>query len=115
MSFEPACEESAACANAHESSLESSLEGTTTCKCSGRDLPGLEVVDRIRIPADLPPGEWVLGWRWDCEQSTQVWASCSDVTITRPETTYKCRDGQCIVAPGGVSQPNCAAICLPEL
>ena len=21
------------------------------------------------------------GWRWDCEESNQVWASCSDVTI----------------------------------
>ena len=22
-----------------------------------------------------------VGWRWDCEESNQVWASCSDVTI----------------------------------
>jgi hypothetical protein len=81
MSFEPACEESAECANAYEGKLD----GTMTCKCSGRDLPGLEIVDRVRIPADLPAGEWVLGWRWDCEQSSQIWSSCSDVTITRPD------------------------------
>ena len=24
------------------------------CKCSGRDLPALEIVDRVAIPADLP-------------------------------------------------------------
>jgi hypothetical protein len=41
-------------------------------------------VDRVAIPTDLPAGDWVLGWRWDCEQSPQVWASCSDVTITNP-------------------------------
>ena len=77
MSFEPNCEESAECAGAYDREID----GTMTCKCSGRDVPGLEIVDRVAIPADLPAGEWVLGWRWDCEQSTQVWASCSDVTI----------------------------------
>ena len=51
MSFEPACEESAECANAYENAMEGKLEGTMACKCSGRDLPGLEIVDRVRIPA----------------------------------------------------------------
>ena len=78
QSFEPMCNESAACADAH---VEAGLEGTMACKCSGRDLPALEIIDRVQIPADLPAGEWVLGWRWDCEQSSQIWASCSDVTI----------------------------------
>ena len=26
-------------------------------------------------------GEYVLGWRWDCEMSSQVWSSCADITI----------------------------------
>jgi hypothetical protein len=29
----------------------------------------------------LPPGQYVLGWRWDCEATAQVWSSCSDVTL----------------------------------
>jgi hypothetical protein len=67
----------------------------------------MEIVDQLRIPADLPKGDYVLGWRWgaryhhqagfffwnflymthcwlsrtDCEESTQVWSSCSDVAI----------------------------------
>ena len=41
----------------------------------------MEVVDTLQLPRALPPGEYVLGWRWDCEESNQVWASCSDVTI----------------------------------
>ena len=71
MSFGPNCDEDKYnydCAGAYDKQLD----GTMTCICSGRD-----------IPADLPAGEWVLGWRWDCEQSTQVWASCSDMTITK--------------------------------
>ena len=42
----------------------------------------LEIVDRVQIPSDLPEGDYVLGWRWDCEQSNQIWMSCSDVTIS---------------------------------
>ena len=45
-------------------------------------MGNLEIVDRVAIPATLAPGEWVLGWRWDCEESNQIWQSCSDVTIT---------------------------------
>ena len=25
----------------------------------------------VKVP-HLPPGDYVLGWRWDCEESTQV-------------------------------------------
>ena len=40
--------------------------------------------DVAEAQAELPPGEYVVGWRWDCEESSQVWTSCSDVTIKRP-------------------------------
>eukprot|EP00930_Biecheleria_cincta_P082356 TRINITY_DN72108_c0_g1_i1.p1 TRINITY_DN72108_c0_g1~~TRINITY_DN72108_c0_g1_i1.p1 ORF type:complete len:296 (-),score=36.93 TRINITY_DN72108_c0_g1_i1:246-1064(-) len=39
------------------------------------------IVDKVRIPADLTPGEYVLSWRWDCEMTKQIWNSCADVTI----------------------------------
>eukprot|EP00040_Diaphanoeca_grandis_P016385 m.84522 g.84522 ORF g.84522 m.84522 type:complete len:365 (-) comp25761_c0_seq1:150-1244(-) len=45
-------------------------------------VPNLEIVDNVMIPADLPAGEYVVGWRWDCEESNQIWQSCSDVTVT---------------------------------
>lgn len=38
------------------------------------------VVDTLRVP-DVPPGEYVLSFRWDCEQTPQIWSMCSDVTI----------------------------------
>jgi len=48
--------------------------------CSG-DWTGGVIVDHVLIPASLPPGNYVLGWRWDCEESSQVWSSCADVAI----------------------------------
>ena len=39
------------------------------------------IVDRVVIPAALPEGEYLLSWRWDCEQTTQIWQNCADVSI----------------------------------
>ena len=85
---EPVCDEPEACFNQkkppHGIPGHSDEEGAYPCTCSGwgvGDLYTLEIVDMLRIPKDTPPGEYVVGWRWDCEQSTQVWSSCSDVTI----------------------------------
>ncbi len=41
-----------------------------------------EMVDVVKVP-DVPPGEYSLSWRWDAEQTPQVWNSCADVTITK--------------------------------
>jgi len=39
------------------------------------------IVDKIQIPSDLTPGKYVLGFRWDCEQTYQVWNTCSNLNI----------------------------------
>ena len=39
------------------------------------------VEDTLRVPANIPPGDYVLGWRWDCEMTSQIWLSCSDITV----------------------------------
>jgi len=49
-------------------------------------LPGANfheyaIEDELRVPTDLPPGEYVLGWRWDAEMTSQVWSSCADITL----------------------------------
>ena len=48
----------------------------------GEDLKGKNaaIVDAVRVP-DVPAGEYVVGFRWDAETSSQVWSSCADVTI----------------------------------
>ena len=38
------------------------------------------IVDLVHVP-EVPPGEYVVGFRWDCETSSQVWVSCADITI----------------------------------
>jgi len=80
--FEPVCEESDEC-RAH---FTTGRGEQGVCRCSGYSnggplLPNLEIVDLVKIPAHLTPGDYVVQWRWDCEESDQVWASCSDVTL----------------------------------
>lgn len=40
------------------------------------------VVDTVAVPAGLAPGDYLLSWRWDCEQTTQIWQNCADIRIT---------------------------------
>jgi hypothetical protein len=40
------------------------------------------IVDRVIIPKDLSAGHYVVSWRWDCEQTPQIWSSCGDVIVT---------------------------------
>lgn len=37
------------------------------------------VMDEVNVPNK--PGQYVLGWRWDCEEADQVWTSCADIEI----------------------------------
>jgi len=39
------------------------------------------IVDLIQVP-DVPPGDYVVGFRYDAEQTSQVWQSCADVRIS---------------------------------
>eukprot|EP01065_Artemidia_motanka_P001291 TRINITY_DN1059_c0_g1_i1.p2 TRINITY_DN1059_c0_g1~~TRINITY_DN1059_c0_g1_i1.p2 ORF type:complete len:496 (+),score=191.29 TRINITY_DN1059_c0_g1_i1:68-1555(+) len=47
----------------------------------GRGPYNASVKDLVKVPADLPSGRYVLSWRWDAEQTKQVWAQCSDVMV----------------------------------
>jgi hypothetical protein len=39
------------------------------------------MIDTLQVPANIDAGEYVLSWRWDCEETPQVWNSCADITI----------------------------------
>ena len=39
------------------------------------------IMDKVSVPSDLEPGAYLLSWRWDCEESTQVWQNCADIEI----------------------------------
>lgn len=64
-SFKPRCKEIPGC--------DPTGSGMNTrCRCSGEWGPyDLEIVDNVVVPANLPSGEYVLSWRWDCEESNQ--------------------------------------------
>lgn len=49
--------------------------------CSGRFPWDVAIVDTLVVPRGLVPGEYVLGFRWDCEATAQVWQSCADIEI----------------------------------
>ena len=84
-SFEPVCEETAECLR--EVSWNQGYSWTPgVCKCSGHSnggplLPNLEMVDQISVPASLTPGDYVVQFRWDCEETDQIWLNCADVRI----------------------------------
>jgi hypothetical protein len=84
---QPACRQFTPTACPDPSSYVHKLEGSVTRTgdvegyCSG-DWTAGTIVDTVQIPASIQPGAYVLGWRWDCEETTQVWASCADVTIS---------------------------------
>ena len=65
------------------------ITATVVCRGGGNspDLeanPNWKVVDELKVPEGLS-GDYVVSWRWDCEQTAQVWTQCAIVTIVDPE------------------------------
>ena len=40
-----------------------------------------QIVDTVKVPHDIEEGDYVFSWRWDSEDTPQVWTSCAVVTI----------------------------------
>jgi len=55
----------------------------TEGQCSGEWFTNITFYDYLTVPQHLEPGEYILGFRWDCESSAQVWQSCADITIEK--------------------------------
>lgn len=49
------------------------------------EAPVEGVLDVLKVPKDLPAGDYVLGWRYDCEGTAQVWQNCADITLAEEE------------------------------
>ena len=37
--------------------------------------------DYVEVPASLEPGRYVLSFRWDAQNSPQVWNSCANINV----------------------------------
>ncbi|XRB05342.1 chitin-binding type-4 domain-containing protein [Pycnococcus provasolii] len=40
------------------------------------------IVDKLKAPTE--PGEYILQWRWDNEQTPQIWTTCADIKVVAP-------------------------------
>jgi len=49
----------------------------------GKSVPEWSIMDKVVIPTSLAEGDYMLSWRWDCEESTQVWQNCADIRLTK--------------------------------
>ena len=38
------------------------------------------VMDQVEVP-QVSPGQYVLSFRWDCEQTSQIWTACANINI----------------------------------
>lgn len=47
-----------------------------------RNKFSFNIIDYVHVPEDLQVGEYLLSFRWESEQTPQIWANCADVTIT---------------------------------
>ena len=39
------------------------------------------IIDMVKVPDHLEPGDYVLGFRWDSKCSPQVWVSCAYIKL----------------------------------
>jgi len=53
----------------------------TVTRCFGHYPANTLIIDSLRVPSSLPAGDYVLGWRWDAEQTAQVWSNCADIEV----------------------------------
>lgn len=89
----------------------------------GRGPFPYNLLDEVAVPKDLTPGHYVLSFRWDAEQTKQVWSHCSDVLVVAAGTGREEAAAQlaavqdaavaespvCVGASIGLSTDDCAA------
>jgi len=45
------------------------------------EMMDYQIIDEVKVP-DVLPGNYVMSFRWDCEQTSQVWTQCADIIVT---------------------------------
>lgn len=55
--------------------------GYTNSTKIGDTYHDYSIVDTVVVPRDIAPGPYLVAWRWDCEQTTQIWQNCADIVI----------------------------------
>jgi len=45
------------------------------------DVEHGHVIDYVEIPSYLEPGRYIMSFRWDCQQTFQIWNVCANIEI----------------------------------
>jgi len=62
----------------------------------------IQVVDEVVVPDGLEPGDYLLSWRWDCEQTTQIWQVRDSLSLPLGLIAMVCmRRWYCMCRSGG--------------
>ena len=60
------------------------IDGTFPAGSQWTEVPVAEkgqIIDYVKVPADLERGLYVLSFRWDCKKTPQVWNICANINI----------------------------------
>merc|ERR1712113_759818 len=78
---------------------------------SGFHASPWNMIDLVEVPNT--PGDYVISFRYDCEQTSQVWQQCGDVTITEgpPPPLDQCDNPACAPCCGEGTCHNCRGYC----
>ena len=52
------------------------------------------IIDQVKVPSDLPPGDYLLSWRWDAEQT---YAHTHHTPAIQRPTAHGSHSGPCAV------------------
>lgn len=80
-------------ANADVKGKNRRLDGHLASEQTQKDKLGMapeggyrwHIVDKVIVPKKN--GSYVLSWRWDCEQTPQIWTNCADIVVKDASAT----------------------------
>ena len=80
------------------------LHGFSITRSGLNDIFKFSVVDKLKVPRNLPDGEYVLSWRWDNDQTPQIWNTCSSIRIKGDVPANNCKAGTYLKADGSCEE-----------
>ena len=51
------------------------------CVSNGSYVIPFSIVDQVQVPVNITEGQYVLSFRYDAEQTPQVWNTCANINV----------------------------------
>jgi hypothetical protein len=87
--YNPDCSEGEACyrndwftCNAYSGTSCKGVDGAALNSCKTTIAGGYTVTKKIKIP-NFVTNHTLLGWKWNAEETSQVYLGCADIAITK--------------------------------